>query len=523
MPDPSVSARFRCLSIASIALTWLAVTVLFWTGYVGSDDFYYSRYGFLLHRPPINWWEFRSPLILALHASYRLLGASEFAAALPVLLASIAILASVAWFVEWPRKITWQNQFSMMVAATLPVDVGFRSTPYACYFAAGFLTLGSVCLLREDRKWYWAAAPLFAIGFLAHESMAYYLALFCLTLLVFDWQRYFRPVLVCAIVTALAFGVECAVYWALLGDPLARLKVASSNTSLQSAGYDASLGLGGIRFFTWPLEFLVYGKGFAFDLLLLLVTGLATWRKLLKPQRILFVSVFAFWLWFGYGTQVPWAYRPIGRMVYFYAVLTLGVAALLPATLSALFSARPRIWQGILVLALCAHLLNLAAGGRWGQDVKVSRELLAYAGEHPSQHFVTDVTTMNQLYVLNGFRLPANVVCINGPAVRNKLLMNEEPPAQPRFRFPETSIDAALINSEGLDVDRPDPDFQQFLRDQPLNRVRLFPVKYKFAFSPFVSVMRPRSFMILNLGAELASVEHGTAVVNRTTDGSGGQ
>ncbi len=511
------TSRYRWLSIASVALAWLATTLFFWTGYVGSDDFFYSRYAFLLHRPPINWWEFRSPLILTLHAVYRLFGASEFVSALPTLLASLAILAAVAWFVEWPRKITWQNQFSLWIAATLPMDVGFRTTPYACYFAGGFLALGTVCLLKQERKWHWVAAPLLAAGFLAHESMAYYLAVLSVVLLAFDWRRYLRPVVVCGIVTFLAFGVECAVYWALLGDPLARIKVASSNTSLQIAGYDASLGLGGVRFYTWPLEFLIYGKAFAFDLLLLLLAGLAVWRRLDRPKQILFVVTFAFWLWLGYGTQVPWAYRPIGRMAYFYTVLTLGVAALLPVVVGALFSARPRLAQALLALAICAHLLNLSAGGRWGQDVKVSRALLGYANQHPAQHFVTDVTTMNQLYVLSGFRLPPNVVCVNGNSVRAKLLLNEEPPSQPRFVFPQTTIDAALINSEEQDAGKPDPDFQNFLRDQPFNRVRLLPVAYKFAFRPLLSFTRPRSFMVLNLGAELATVEGGTVVVNRSS------
>ncbi len=507
-------ARFRTLSIAAVAVTWLATTLIFWTGYVGSDDFYYTRYAYLLHRPPINWWEFRSPFILALHAGYRLFGASEFVSALPTIFASLAILFSVAWFVEWPRKITWQNQFSMLIVATLPLDVGSRSTAYACFFSAGFLSVATVCLLRDEKKWLWLAAPLMALGFLSHESMAFYLAIFCLTLLFFDWRRYWRPVLVCAVVTAIAVGVESSVYWKLLGDPLARLKVATSNTSLRTGGYDASLNLGGLRFFTWPVEFLVYGKAFGFDLLLLLIAGVASWRSLAQAQRILFVTVFAFWFWFGYGTQVPWAYRPPGRMVYFYSVLVLGVAALLPVVVGAVFSTRPRLAGALLTVALAAHLLNLSAGGRWGQDVKVSAELMRYADAHPAQRFVTDVVTWNHMYVLSGFRIPANVVSVNGPTAVRKLLVNEEPPSTPRFTFPETQVDAALINSEEIDQGRPDPEFQQFLRAMPSDRVRLSPIRYKNLFLPAVKVNRTRSFMILNLGAELATLESGPIRVN---------
>ena len=157
---------------------------------------------------------------------------------------------------------------------------------------------------------------------------------------------------------------------------------------------------------------------------------------------------------------------------------------------------RERLAQGVVAVAILVHLACLAAGGRWGQAVDVSRELLAYAREHSDQTFLTDVATMNHMYVVGGFRFPANVVCLNGPAVDRHLLVNDllgsgqagqasistaafsapqtspahsktacfpgflgieryplvikEPPDRPRFHFPEVPIDNILLNLEQM-------------------------------------------------------------------------
>ena len=77
----------------------------------------------------------------------------------------------------------------------------------------------------------------------------------------------------------------------------------------------------------------------------------------------------------------------------------------------------------------------------------MSRQLLQDAAERPSERFVTDVATINQMYTLLGFRLPANVVCLNGPAVERHLLLNKEPLGTPRFTFSEGRLDAILVTS----------------------------------------------------------------------------
>src|SRR4051794_14483616 len=93
----------RTMWVVLTALLWLLVTALCWVGYTGEDDLFYAGSASLFPRPPIVWWEFRMPAILAMRGSFLLFGPTEFAAAFPSLIASLAIMASVAWIVEWPR------------------------------------------------------------------------------------------------------------------------------------------------------------------------------------------------------------------------------------------------------------------------------------------------------------------------------------------------------------------------------------------------------------------------------------
>src|SRR5579885_3606766 len=133
-PMQSVSGRIwsRPVAIGAVASVWLAMTALFWVGYAGADDMFYARYAFLFHRPPINWWEFRIPAILAIRAAFLLFGPSAFSAALPSLVASLAILFSVAWLVHWPAQLNWQTTGAMLLAATLIDRKRFLGPVIAC-------------------------------------------------------------------------------------------------------------------------------------------------------------------------------------------------------------------------------------------------------------------------------------------------------------------------------------------------------------------------------------------------------
>lgn len=485
-------------------MTWLATTCIFWVGYTGADDMFYARYAFLFHRPPINWWEFRMPAILAIRASFHLFGVSEFAAALPMLVASLAILASVAWFVGWPSRLNWQTQAAVILAATLPLDVSYRSTPGAPFFAASLLVVGTVCILKGGRWVQLLGAALFAVGFATHESAVFYILFFCCAALIFDHRKFQRPVAACAALLAGTFLVECAVYGAWMGDPLARFKMAAVESANQLPDIDPDTHLSGVRFFVWPLETLALAKPFGFDLLLLLLTAIPAWKLFAREQRILFVATFAAWAWLGYGTKVPWAYKPFARSYHFYGPLELGIAVLLPVCLGLVLRNR-RAWAYLAVCVVVAsHLICSAAGGKYGADVRVARELLRYASGHPDRVYMTDVRTLNEMYVVGGFQLPVNIVCPNVPAVERHLLVNKEPPGAPRFHFPARPIDGILVDLPRMDLEV-EPEFTDYLKEHPGVHTQIVPLRYKTLFIPLLPIVGPREFVIRSRGAEVVT------------------
>ena len=329
------SLRSKSLWIAITLALWLGTTWVFWVGYAGYDDMFYVRYAFRFDRPPISWWEFRIPVILAIRASFLAFGPSEIAACLPTLLASLAILASVAWFVDWPRRLNWQTQASVILASVFPLVAVSRSVPGAAsLFSAGFLAVGTVCMLKGVGRTRYLGAPLLAIGFLTYEVSFFCVAMICLVVLAFDWRRFWGPVLACVAVSGCAFLAECLAYQVLLGDPLARFSVAFSmaaqsidSRTVGTVNFcDPANGIDGWYFFAWPIKNLFFCKSFGFDLIALLVTGIVAWNRLSTEQRVLFASTFLIWLWLGYGTMVPWVYRPLFRSPEYYQPLTLGIA-----------------------------------------------------------------------------------------------------------------------------------------------------------------------------------------------------
>jgi hypothetical protein len=491
-----------------VLLVWLSTTVLLFRGYVGSDDIFYSRYALLFHRPPMNHWEFRMPAILAIRVSFLAFGPNEFAAALPTLLASLLILASVAWFVGWPSRLNWQTQIAMLLTATFPMDLGFRSIPGATYFSSGFLALGTVCLLKGGRATQLLGAALLSLGFATHEITIFYTAILCLTALAFDWRRFWPPVLACMLISGGYVIAECACYKVLLGDPFARFKVAADIATKLPFGYDPDTGIGGIRFFTWPvLENLILSRACGPYLIILLISGIAAWKTLGKEQRILFAAVFLTWAWLGYGTTVPWTFKPFYRQVHIYGFLVFGVCALLPATMSYVFATRRKLAWAVVVVAVAMHLSGFIVGGRWGQSVRVSRQLYRYAQEHRDEKFVIDVGSMNLIYALGGFQLPPNIICVNGPAVEKHLLVNKEPLATPRFSFPVAHADGALVNLDAFSSGGVEEEFVQYLREHPGKHTRIAPVRLRPIFRLLPASVETRDFMISSQGGEVVEFE----------------
>jgi hypothetical protein len=110
------------------------------------------------------------------------------------------------------------------------------------------------------------------------------------------------------------------------------------------------------------------------------------------------------------------------------------------------------------------------------------------------------------MYVLGGFRLPPNVICLNGMAVEKDLLLNKEPPGTPLYLFPQRPITGVLINREQRDVRGLESEFSIYLAEHAGPATTIANVQYRLPFAPFARFLRPRGFMIRSAGGELVSV-----------------
>ena len=498
--------RLICCLILAIGL-WLLTTVVFWKGYVGSDDLFYARYAFLFHREPINWWECRLPAILAMRTAFFILGPTEIAAALPALLASLLGVGAIAWYAGWPRDLNRQTNSTVLLAITVPMDVVFRTIPLASSIASGLLVCGSVLILKAKPRVSAVGCALFATAFLTHEVSSFYIAIFCTTAVLIDGRRYLRPFILSAMFSAAVVAAQCAYYAVRFGDPFLRSKLAIGESAGHPALLDPDTHISGMSFLLWPIQNLGFSRVFACGLLLTFACGAMVWRRLSKQERILLVSGFLTWFYLGYGSKVPWTYQPLARQYHFYGPLTLAISVLLPVCLGYLFErlARPKLYTLVAIGGVVALNLGFcAAGGRWGQDVKVSESLLNYASSHPAATFLTDVPTMNQMYVLNGFRLPPNVVCRNGPSVDNDLLVNKEPLNVPRFKFPEGRLDGILLNLDHTaDGFRGDQEFIDYLEAHQKEPERIVPVRYRLLLLPVRRFVAGKSFAIRSDGGAI--------------------
>jgi len=499
------SGTRRVTAVAVFLVVWAACRLVFWTGYVGADDFVYGRYAFRLHRPPIDHREFRLPAILCLRASYCVFGATEPAACLPSLAASLVLMFAVAVMVDWPRKVTLSNLAAMLLAATMPLDVAMATYPGAPMLAAALAALGAALLLRGDGVLRHIGAILMALGFWTHEVILFLAGAVCLAALWQDRRRYLRPVLTCVAAGAGMVMVDAVIYGLWIGDPLARYRNAAHVTTAP-IDFHARFGGSAVRFFLWPLHTLVVSKHFGLDLLLATAGGIYLWRRLATPHKILLAAMVGYWLWLGYGTQVPWAYRPRTRGMHYFLALTFMAAVLVPAVLEH-FAERRRAWLPLgIVAALAVHLLALLAGGRWGQQVDVGRELLAFARGKTHVSFATDVSTFNAMHVLNGFQPPQNVVCLNGPAVRHRLLINHEPERSAEHEFPPAGVEALLINYEQT-VHGVEPEFARFVRSRKLRAVQRIEPQSRPLFRPLARFLELPSWAVQSRGGLVAAIE----------------
>jgi hypothetical protein len=492
----------KIAAVTVVVVVWVAAREIFWVGYAGSDDMYYARYAYLMHRAPLNQFEFRFLTVWLLRASFLALGPSELAACLPGLIASATTFGAVAWFVGWPATLNRATQGSVLLASLLPIDVCLVvSSPGATAVASGFLALGTAFLLKGSRAVSLGGAALLALSFMAHEFSVYYASLVLFTLVLVSRGRYRWHLALFVALCATYLVSECTFFAARFHRPLMRFESDANAMGVAHFGMRSPW-----YFYTMPLKMLLFSKDFGTDLAVLFVLGSLSWKRLDFPQRVLFLSTAAYCVWMACGTMVPWEYTPPPRNARLYYPLILPICVLTPNLIRSVCARRGVVLAGIALL-LAVHVACLAAGGRWGQTVDVSRELLVYASSHPECGFLTDYQTLNEMYVLNGFRLPENVSCPNGPELAD-LLINKEP-SGPLYQFPQRPVSAVLLNRErervllsrrhfGGTIER-DLDFFSSQRGRVLWRI---PPRYKI----LVHILGPQALggiAIRNLGGEV--------------------
>jgi hypothetical protein len=114
------------------------------------------------------------------------------------------------------------------------------------------------------------------------------------------------------------------------------------------------------------------------------------------------------------------------------------------------------------------------------------------------------------MYVVDGFQLPKNVICLNGPGPDKRVLVNVEPPSLPKYPFPERPVDGILLNLEQEYVDGFEEEFSSYLKEHGRDHVRIVPIRYRLLFLPFMRFLNPKEFMVRSLGGELVTVKTGS-------------
>lgn len=409
-PDQRAGIRAWLMVIGVCLLVWILARVVFFVGFAGSDDMYHIRFAALWDRAPQNHWEARLIANALFAGAMRLFGRGELAAALPCLISSLAVLGATLFAaarVGGLRVALWAG----LLMALLPLEVEGSTVASASSVMHGLITVGTVALLFPPRskRGHLLGPALLGIASITHFSAVFFVAALLLAGLLIDRRRYLRAAACTMMFTMTALAIDLAVFHFAYDDTLARFKVYAGQAGLERSAA-VILATSGLSFVTWPVVSLLFSKALGIAGGLAMVVGVVRFRRWTPPMRVLLLGCGIYWLWVGFGTRVPWTYRPFYRMERYWQPMTLAITVLC----AWFIVSQPRRWMRLATAAalLGVCIVNLAAGGSWSQSVEVSRELLAYARQRPDQRFVTDYHTLNEMFILSGVESVPNVATI---------------------------------------------------------------------------------------------------------------
>lgn len=372
---------------------WAVLRVVFFTGFIGSDDFFHLRYAIQWDAPPVNHWEARLAFNAMLRFLIRVLGYHEWVCALPSLAGSL-LLVTAAIRGAYSAEGRSTSLLAGWIAASTPLDVILSTVPSATALSSGIAGWYFVLLLSGR----WSLAVLTgALALAIHPITVHFVLMAAIVHATVErkiWPLAVAGLSICAYFL-LDFGIN-ALFW---GDPFLNLRILA-----QWRDPDPYYRTWSAAWFLYPFRSLVFTKEFGFTVLL------AGGGLLVRPfdrmhTHVCAATVVAFWIWIGYGSAKPTEYAPFWRGTRFQYPLIVPISMVLAGMLPRL---RARIGYTAGMLG-ALHIMLAASSGSWGESVEISRQLLAEVRNRPDRTFLTDVRTEREMIGLNGFQPIGNL------------------------------------------------------------------------------------------------------------------
>ena len=118
---------------------------------------------------------------------------------------------------------------------------------------------------------------------------------------------------------------------------------------------------------------------------------------------------------------------------------------------------------------------------------------------------MTDINTLNEMYIANDCRLPDNVACVPSPRSDECLLVNREPKPVPVCL--ETSGVTAFLHNREADTRYREPALQEFISTRAQRAIAQRTRVLKPIFRPFSRWLPSFEFFVLNDGWEVVELD----------------
>lgn len=400
-----------------VAALWVILRVLFFEGLWGVDDLAYVNFA-LSPGIPTDVFQARVLFNSSLILSFSLFGFGEWVASLPALIGSLLFL--VATYLSGRALLgSRYGLLAAVLAAFLSLDVVFSTVPLPGSVANAFCAAGTALVLTHKGKYYdLLSAVLLGLSILTHLAFLFFLGPFLAAVVISEPTRknLLRVIRLGTFSIAVFLILDLSFYAIVAGDPLLHLEIIrSSHWAFPDVLLPLFLQAGEFNpeWFSWTLRHFLAGKGFGLMLSISVLGSLGLWSRLGGTRRLLFLVVLLGWLYLAFGTQQVFEYRPLEREERFWYPLALPLC-LLAASLVQLVRdpLRQRLLAGALIVPMPLILLS---SGPFGQNVEITKELLAHANSQTAVTFATDPQTLDEMFILGGRTLPPNVASFCGP------------------------------------------------------------------------------------------------------------